>query len=424
MPENDIRRGRPRPALKLLVVACGVAAGLLIFEVFLRAAGYTYPIFYEPDEARGWALRPGVEGWFRKEGGAYVRVNGDGLRDDEHAKEKPPGVLRVALLGDSYAEALQVAQEAAFWSVAENQLRASCGGLAGREVEFINFGVSGYGTAQQLFTLRERVWAYAPDAVLLTVTTNNDLIDNTRSLKGTDEIPYFVFRGDELVLDDSFRRDPGFRWRQSAPSRAGRWLRERLRFVQAIHEGHAAIKSALAARRERAAAQASRNPTPTAAPPAQPPPAVELGVANMIYDEPSDEVWRGAWRVTETLIAGIHREVAARGARFLVVTLSNPIQAHPDAAAREAFARRLGVRDLFYPERRFQALGAREGFPVFHLAPDLQLYADQHKVFLHGFGRDLGNGHWNETGHRVAGELLADKLCAALAGLNEAEARP
>jgi hypothetical protein len=433
MPESENLPRRPRLALKLAVVACALVVGVLIFEVFLRAAGYTYPVFYEPDESRGWALRPGAEGWYRKEGRAYVRVNADGLRDREHAKPKPAGVLRVAVLGDSYAEALQVAQEAAFWSVAEQRLRAACGSLAGREVEFVNFGVSGYGTAQELFTLRERAWDYEPDVVLLAVTTNNDLTDNTRALKGTDEIPYFVMRGDELVLDDSFRRDRAFRWRQSAPSRLGRWLRERLRFVQAVHEAQVAIKSALAARRERRTAEAQaagaatsaaaktsdtdaqRAPATTASPPLAPPPAAELGADNMVYAEPADDLWRGAWRVTEALVSTMHGEVRARGARFLVVTLSNPIQAHPDPPARDAFARRLGVPDLFYPERRFQALGDREGFPVFNLAPELQAYAEARRVFLHGFAPDLGNGHWNETGHRVAGELLADKLCAVAA---------
>ena len=425
MPESDIHTRRPRLAVKLAVVACALVFGVLIFELFLRATGYTYPVFYEPDESRGWALRPGAEGWYRKEGRAYVRVNEDGLRDREHEKRKPAGVVRVAVLGDSYAEALQVAREAAFWAVAEGRLRESCAGLAGREVEFVNFGVSGYGTAQQLFTLRERAWAYEPDVVLLAVTTNNDVTDNVRALKGTDEIPYFVLRGDELVLDDSFRRDRAFRWRQSAPSRAGRWLRERLRFVQAVHEGQVAIKSALAARRERKAraAQAeagkaeagkAEDARPAAAVAPPPAPAAELGTANMVYVEPADELWRGAWRVTEALVATMHREVRDGGARFLLVTLSNSIQTHPDPAAREAFARRLGVADLFYPERRFRELGGREGFPVLNLAPDLQAYAEANRVFLHGFAPDLGNGHWNETGHRVAGHLLADRLCAEL----------
>jgi hypothetical protein len=93
------------------------------------------------------------------------------------------------------------------------------------------------------------------------------------------------------------------------------------------------------------------------------------------------------------------------------VTLSNPIQVHPDAGARAAFQSRLGVGDLFYPERRFKALGERHGFQVFNLAPAFQLHAERNRVFLHGFGEQLGNGHWNEAGHALAGELIAAELC-------------
>jgi len=427
--EEQAAARRPPRALKLAVVALSVLFGLLVCELALRAAGYTYPLFYEPDEVRGYALSPGAEGVYRKEGRSFVRVNPDGLRDEEHERPKPAGVFRVALLGDSYAEALQVEREETFWSVAEGLL-GGCPPAAGRRVEFVNFGVSGYGTAQELLTLREKVWAYEPDLVLLAVTTNNDLTDNTRALKGTDEIPYFVLRGDGLVLDDSFRRDPAFRWRQSSPARAGRWLRRHLRFVQAAHEAQVAIKSALAARRERASARAATQDVGAAraaevagatqeAEGAQPPaafapPAAELGTANMVYAEPPDELWRGAWLVTEALVSAMHREVKERGARFVLVTLSNPIQAHPDPSARQSFASRLGVPDLFYPERRFKALGDREGFPVINLAPDLQAHAERSRVFLHGFPPDPGNGHWNQAGHRAAGQLLAERLCPDL----------
>jgi hypothetical protein len=41
----------------------------------------------------------------------------------------------------------------------------------------------------------------------------------------------------------------------------------------------------------------------------------------------------------------------------------------------------------------------------------MQGYADQNKVFLHGFGSDLGNGHWNASGHQLASQLIAQKLC-------------
>jgi lysophospholipase L1-like esterase len=420
---------KPPLRVRVAVVLASVVVGLLIFEVFLRAVGYTYPVFYQPDEVRGYSLKPGMEGWYRKEGAAFVRINSDGLRDREHSKQKAPDVLRVAVVGDSYAEAFQVEQDKAFWAVMEKRLQ-DCPALAGRRVEVINFGVSGYGTAQELLTLREKVWDYSPDVVLLAVTTNNDVSDNLRALKLTDEIPYFVLRGDQLLPDNSFRDTASFRLRDSAFNRLGRWLRDRLRFVQAVHEAQAALKSRLAAWRERRAAQqaAQRDGAQTNAAAAansaggtQPQtnaqgaaPDEEPGTANMVYREPADDTWREAWRVTEKLLATMNAEVRQHGARFYVVTVSNGIQVFPDPSARAAFARRLGVEDLFYPERRISALGRREGFPVLNLAPGLQAYADEHKVFLHGFGKELGNGHWNEEGHRVAGEMLAEWLCQTM----------
>jgi hypothetical protein len=415
---------RPSRRVKLAVVASSLVVGLLIFEVFLRAVGFTYPIFYEPDASRGYALRPHMEGWYRKEGEAFVQINSDGLRDREHSKEKPPGTLRIAVVGDSYAEAFQVSQGAAFWAVMERRL-GDCPSLRGRRVEVINFGVSGYGTAQELITLRERVWAYSPDVVLLAVTTNNDVLDNSRALKLTDEIPYFTLRDGQLVLDNSFRDARSFRLRDSALNRAGRWLRDHLRFVQAVHLAQVALKSRLDAWRDRRRdAQDTRKDagaqSPTPAPSAQQPqggPTDELGAANVIYREPADDTWRDAWTVTEKLLATMNAEVREHGARFYVVTLSNGIQVYPDASSRRAFAQRLGVEDLFYPERRFRALGEREGFPVLNLAPELQRYADERKLFLHGFGRELGNGHWNEEGHKAAGELVANWLCDSESGV-------
>jgi hypothetical protein len=446
---NAEKRGKPPLRVRVAVVAASVVVAILIFEVFLRVVGFTYPVFYQPDYVRGYSLRPGMEGLYTKEGRAFVRINSDGLRDREHSKRKPPGTFRIAVVGDSYAEAFQVEQEKAFWSVLESELR-DCPALGGQSIEVINFGVSGYGTAQELLTLREKVWDYSPDAVLLAVTTNNDVLDNSRTLKLTDEIPYFVLDGEGLKLDNSFRDTAAFRLRDSALNRLGRWLRDHLRFVQAIHAAQAALKSRLDAWRasraarnnEQAATQSPSRDSSGANSQAgdasgahgsrragaqdsqqratgaqQEAPTDELGAANVIYREPSDDVWRDAWRVTEKLMTTMNSEVKEHGARFYVVTLSNGIQVFPDATARHVFEQRLGVEDLFYPERRFDALGEREGFPVFNLAPGLQAYADEHKVFLHGFGRELGNGHWNEEGHRVAGQMLARWLCKV--GLDE-----
>jgi hypothetical protein len=75
----------------------------------------------------------------------------------------------------------------------------------------------------------------------------------------------------------------------------------------------------------------------------------------------------------------------------------------------------LGITDLLYPDFRIRELGRRTGFPVLNLAPAFQTYAEEHGVFLHGFANTQpGAGHWNETGHQLAGELIAGRLYALI----------
>jgi hypothetical protein len=388
-------RARVRLSAKILVMLGALAVGLLIAEVGLRVAGFEYMILYREDADAGYSLRPGAEGWWRQEGEAYIRVNSDGLRDREHSKEKPPGTLRVAVLGDSYAEALQVPAESAFWSVAERELR-DCGALGGRDVEFINFGVSGSSTARELITLRTRVWEYSPDVVLLLFTTGNDVRDNSKALARKYAglpLPYFVYENGALVEDDSLIRERNgslqFRLRQTFAGRALDWLRNHLRVVGLFDKARVAFQTDKSKRNDGRA-------------------GFEPGLDNQVYLEPTDPAWVEAWRVTEGLLLLFRDEVGAHGARLLVATGSNGIQVHPDASVRERSARELKSEDLFYPERRIRALGEREGIEVLNLAPALRDYAERNRAFLHGTD---GHGHWNALGHQLVGDLLAERLC-------------
>lgn len=404
---------------KLLLIVVGFTIGSVIAELALRVGGYSYPQFYQRDEVRGLSLLPGAEGWYRKEGKAYVRINSDGLRDREHAIAKPPDTFRIAIVGDSYCEAFSVSQDEAFWSVMAKSLD-ECNAFPGRKIEVINFGVSGYGTAQELLTLREKVWKYSPDLVLLAVTTNNDITDNSRALKQTDDIPYFVYQGSQLTVDDSFRDSRGFFLGNSRGGRFGAWLSAHSRLLQVIAQAPRGLKILLASWRAK--------PPPDAQPAAAPnvnlgenvkapektelfARSAELGTDNLVYLEPNNAVWNDAWRVTEGLLVQMRDEVVKGGAKFVIVTLSNGPQVLPDAKSRAAFMSRLGITDLFYPDNRIKLLGTRQGIPVITLAPELQDFAERNKVFLHGFGENIGNGHWNVTGNRVAGELIAKKIC-------------
>ena len=142
---------------------------------------------------------------------------------------------------------------------------------------------------------------------------------------------------------------------------------------------------------------------------------VEAAINYDIYKPPTEPAWRDAWQVTDDLVEETHREAARHGAAFLTVTLDTSIQVWPDPKVRENFMKRIGVSDLFYPDRRIAALGERDGFDVLTLAEPLYQYAQAHHAFLHGFANSkIGFGHWNAEGHRVAGELIGERLCAML----------
>jgi hypothetical protein len=392
---------------RLALLAVSTAASLLLAEGALRVAGVSHPNFYRPDPRRGWSLRPGAEGWQRKEGEAYVRINRDGLRDDrDHPREKPPGELRIAVLGDSCVEAVQVPLERTFWSLLEERL-PRCERFRGRPVEALGFGVSGYGTAQALITQREEVWKYRPDLVLLAFYAGNDVRNNDRALDQDPARPYFVLpKGPTgptgstgpLALDDSFRSSPGYRFRTAAPGRLLYGAFDHSRLLQLGKQAKGAVDGWVGAWR------ASRVEAAAA--------VRELGLDNAVYSPPRDENWARAWKVTEAMLRALRDDAAAHATPFGVVSLTTGAQVHPDPAARRELMEQLGLETLFYPDERVAAFGRAEGIPVLALAPDLQRLAEREGAYLHGFANTPpGEGHWNERGHAAAAERIAEWLC-------------
>jgi hypothetical protein len=143
----------------------------------------------------------------------------------------------------------------------------------------------------------------------------------------------------------------------------------------------------------------------------------ELGLDQEIYCPPTDPAWQEAWQLTESLLGEIQERVTERGARLVVATLSNAAQVDPDPGRRRERFRRIGACDPFYPEQRLGAFCARRSIAYLALAPRLAAHAEATGEYLHGFANtEPGTGHWNRTGHRVAGELLAAFVCAELAG--------
>jgi hypothetical protein len=375
----------------ILLMFFGGLVAVLGAEGALRAFNITFPVLYVPDPVVGAALLPHARASKGIESNADVEINSHGQRDREHPFDKTAGVYRIAVLGDSYAEAIQVPVEQTFWAVLERKLER-CASLKGFKPEVINFGVSGYGTAQELLILRHRVWQYSPDAVLLTFTTGNDVRDNSRALDRDTNVPYFVLEGGVLSLDDSFLDTREFRLRQSLLGPGTLRLINSSALLQLVNRVRYVWK-------ENRFVGSGKQSYGT------------LGLDSMVYVEPHDEAWRDAWRVTEALIRTMHREVRDEGARFFMATLTNPDQVHPDPNFRRRQAKTLGVSDLLYPERRLRALADHEGFPLTALAEPLRAFVQATRQPVHIELEGGGYGHWNERGHSLAGTEIARMVC-------------
>ena len=105
---------------------------------------------------------------------AFVRINRAGFRDDDHVLEKGDGVYRVAVIGDSFIEAIQVEKEERATELLGEAL-ALCQDPRFGRVEVLNFGISGYGTGQELLVWRDVASRYSPDLVLLYIQLSDFL---------------------------------------------------------------------------------------------------------------------------------------------------------------------------------------------------------------------------------------------------------
>ena len=114
--------------------------------------------------------------------------------------------------------------------------------------------------------------------------------------------------------------------------------------------------------------------------------------------------WQEAYEVTKGLILKLKTAVEERGAKFVLVTLSNSEQVHPQEA--EKFNEQFGLAfDYELPNRILEDFARQESITLLQLMPIFRSYHLKTREYLHGFGSSTV-GHWNELGHRLAAQEL------------------
>lgn len=127
-------------------------------------------------EARQTTARPGHAGFYVMPSTspgwpAWTEFNRDGLRDRRHPRQKPAGVYRIAILGDSVTVGPDGHPEQAYPQVLERLLAER-----GPDAEVMNVSLWGWGTLDEVTAWERLARPYRPDLVVLAVCLN-DILD-------------------------------------------------------------------------------------------------------------------------------------------------------------------------------------------------------------------------------------------------------
>jgi hypothetical protein len=352
------RRSRAQKlAFTAIVIALPLVLGELVFRIVPNRWSMLVP-FSSIDSARSPGGTTVYEGAFlQPKAGApiVVRWNQEGWHDIDHALQKPPGTLRVLVLGDSYVEARQVPLEETIHRRIEGLLRER----SRHPVEVIAIAASGWGQGQELEALRSNGLAYTPDLIVLEFLPGNDIRNNDDDLE-------------QLARDESVRSSIA-----------------RVLFIHAVN-AHLPFHAFVFERLD----QAIRNLRGRREP-----------LDNDVYRESPHtrpELWQRAWTKTEALL----REFKSTGVPLVIAVFTSPPEI--EACVPEGTA---NFEDLDFtrPARRMKEICSRNGIPCVDLAPRFAQLPREERSLLH-----LANdGHWSSTGHQQAAAQIVSFLTNA-----------
>src|ERR1700719_3843946 len=189
-PEADTPQGatearfvrRPSALLNSIVLVIAILFGCIAMEVALRVIFahsmdfsmemWKYAVKLKRPVANpdlSFAHAPNRSAFLM---GVPVSINSEGLRDREFSLDKPPGVYRIMMLGDSTTFGWGVKQEDTAAKLLERKLNADLPAGYNR-VEVMNTGVGNYDTVQEVTYYETIGWKFHPDLVVLVFFIND-----------------------------------------------------------------------------------------------------------------------------------------------------------------------------------------------------------------------------------------------------------
>ena len=334
---------------RLVWLASDVPANALVDDV----------IRYAPNQHGVWRVRNEIA--------APYRINAEGWNSGvgDYAIARRPGVARVAIVGDSFVEALQVPYDR---SLGE-RLASELGGVH-RPVEVYRFGISGAPMSQYLQMTEREVVRYRPDWVVVLIV-HNDFDESYKFKPGRYTSSFLKLRVEDDQVTGEIAPQP---WQPGAVD----WLRQTAtaRFFLYRWQVRPEFLVDLLLPRARAAVSGY---------------AANTDIAAVLADRPGVEA------VTDYLFGRLDAVVRAMGARLLL------------AMDGDRFAiYRANDSPALTLNRIAEETAQRHHIPFVDLQPAFTAdWQREHRRF--DFDAD---GHWNEHGHAIAAGAIAHALRA------------
>jgi hypothetical protein len=337
-------------------------------------------------EATGWGTNTDAVLHYWLEGVYDTRIeyNSQGYRGDVLPYEKPADVYRILILGDSFIEAREVAYEDTIYA----QLGALLKNVktpAGKKIEVLGVGATGWGTIQQYLYYHHEGYKYAPD-LIISLFVMNDVVDNNPRVFYADRTLDFAVTEDSITLIKDGAADgqtaafgldalPPF----FAQSNTARLLRQ----IFAPPREAVAITGNLAKLH----------------------PQTYLYVLN-----PEIAGYPEGWRRTESTYRIWADEAHTNNARLMVLQVDVGVERITELSTYFRATAPDWIWDVDLPTRKLHAALDPLNVPLIETRTAYEDFAAS--VGLRPFDAlfYVADGHWNPTGHRITAELLAETL--------------
>ena len=221
----------------ILNLCVGLILGTLLFEGLMRldefwpiwkVAPVTQASFYGPDPNTGYTHRPNSDGFWMQENRAWHRVNRKGYLGPAVSDIPSEDTLRIAVVGDSVTESLQVPDKETFIRQAESQLNQD-----GQAIELLNLGLAGATIAVSAARIDHLVLAQKPGFIVLFLSASGFL-----SAAPGDDSAFPAYVKDthgNIVRGTGYRLGRGFQLRSSEAGEVLYWLLDNVRVANIVN---------------------------------------------------------------------------------------------------------------------------------------------------------------------------------------------